>query len=46
MEHIFWLLVDLRVAEKSKVIIYHHHEIFVRKNTIMPYIGILGLWPD
>jgi hypothetical protein len=27
------------------MIIYHHAEISERKNTIMPYIGSLGLWP-
>jgi hypothetical protein len=28
------------------MIIYHQHQISDRKNTIMPYIWILGLWPD
>jgi hypothetical protein len=29
-----------------KMIIYHHAKISERKNTIMPYIGIFGLWPN
>jgi hypothetical protein len=28
------------------MIIYHQHEISDRKNTIMPYFWISGLWPD
>jgi hypothetical protein len=28
------------------MIIYHQYEISDRQNTIMPYIWILGLWPD
>jgi hypothetical protein len=28
------------------MIIYHQHEISHRKNTIMPHIWILELWPD
>jgi hypothetical protein len=39
-----WPITGL--LKKCNMIFYHKHEISDRKNTIMPYIGVSGFWPD